>query len=165
MQLIGKAHGSWVWQDSLSTISKAKQNAWSKEWTLKPRSTKACWPQFVFTASKSKAGYQQELLDNELELAESNTRPAREKQGALMLSLSISRHNHLDITSKTMTGTTAKAHLIDLLLEPLRGCSGLYTYRQQLMKKVMKMPAVEVKERLKHLYRIHFPGTWVLSPS
>ena len=59
-----------------------------------------------------------------------------------------------------MTGTTAKAHLIDLLLDPLRGCSGLYTYRQQLIKKIMKMPAVEVKERLEHLHSIRFPGTW-----
>ena len=58
-----------------------------------------------------------------------------------------------------MTGTTAKAHLIDLLLDPLRGCSGLYTYRQQLIKKIMKMPAVEVKERLEHLHSIRFPGT------
>ena len=58
-----------------------------------------------------------------------------------------------------MTGTTAKAHLIDLLLDPLRGCSGLYTYRQQLMTEVMKMSAIEVKERLEHLQRIHFPGT------
>ena len=46
-----------------------------------------------------------------------------------------------------MTGTSAKAHLLDLLLEPLRGCTGLYTYRQELMKKVMKMPALEVKDR------------------
>ena len=58
-----------------------------------------------------------------------------------------------------MTGTTAKAHLIDLLLDPLRGCAGLYTYRQQLVRKVMRMPVIEVKERLEHLQRMNFPGT------
>ena len=52
-----------------------------------------------------------------------------------------------------MTGTTAKAHLVDLLLEPLRGCTGLYTYPQELIQKVMRMPALEVKERLDHLQR------------
>ena len=54
---------------------------------------------------------------------------------------------------QAMTGTTAKAHLVDLLLEPLRGCTGLYTYRQELIQKVMRMPALEVKERLDHLQR------------
>ena len=58
-----------------------------------------------------------------------------------------------------MTGTTAKAHLLDLLLKPLRGCAGLYTYRQELMNEVLKMPVLEVQERLDHLQRIHFPGT------
>ena len=53
-----------------------------------------------------------------------------------------------------MTGTTAKAHLVDLLLEPLRGCTGLYTYRQELIQQVMRMPALEVKERLEHLFLI-----------
>ena len=59
----------------------------------------------------------------------------------------------------TKTGTTAKAHLLDLLLEPLRGCAGLYTYRQELMNEVLKMPVLEVQDRLDHLERIHFPGT------
>lgn len=59
----------------------------------------------------------------------------------------------------TKTGTTAKAHLLDLLLEPLRGCAGLYTYRQELMNEVLKMPVLEVQDRLDHLQRIHFPGT------
>ena len=54
---------------------------------------------------------------------------------------------------QAMTGTTAKAHLVDLLLEPLRGCTGLYTYRQELIQQVMRMPALEVKERLDHLQR------------
>ena len=58
-----------------------------------------------------------------------------------------------------MTGTTAKAHLLDLLLEPLCGCAGLYTYRQELMNEVLRMPVLEVHDRLDHLERIHFPGT------
>lgn len=58
-----------------------------------------------------------------------------------------------------MTGTTAKSHLLDLLLEPLRGCAGLCTYRQELMNEVMKMPVLEVQDRLNYLQRIHFPGT------
>ena len=39
-----------------------------------------------------------------------------------------------------MTGTTAKAQLVEMLLEPLKGCKGLYRYRQDLIKKVMAMP-------------------------
>ena len=58
-----------------------------------------------------------------------------------------------------MTGTTAKAQLVDLLLEPLRGCTGLYTYRQELIKQVMRMPALEVKERLDHLQRSNHPSS------
>ena len=58
-----------------------------------------------------------------------------------------------------MTGTTAKAHLVDLLLEPLRGCTGLYTYRQELIQQVMRMPALEVKERLEHLKRSRNPSS------
>ena len=54
---------------------------------------------------------------------------------------------------QAMTGTTAKAHLVDLLLEPLRGCTGLYAYRQELIQQVMRMPVLEVKERLDHLQR------------
>ena len=76
-----------------------------------------------------------------------------------LIKATISRQNHIYITGKAMTGTTVKAHLIDLLLEPLRGCSGLYTYRQQLIRMVMNIPAIEVKEPLEHLQRIHFPGT------
>ena len=58
----------------------------------------------------------------------------------------------------TMTGTTAKAQLIDLLLEPLRGCTGLYTYRQKLIKRVLNMPVLEVQDRLGHLQSMNFPG-------
>jgi CMP-2-keto-3-deoxyoctulosonic acid synthetase len=56
-----------------------------------------------------------------------------------------------------MTGTTAKAHLVDLLLDPLRGCTGLYTYRQEIIQKVMSMPALEAKERLNHLLQVNYP--------
>ena len=58
-----------------------------------------------------------------------------------------------------MTGTTAKAHLVDLLLEPLRGCTGLYAYRQELIQQVMRMPVLEVKERLEHLKRSRNPSS------
>ena len=56
-------------------------------------------------------------------------------------------------TNKKMTGTTAKAHLYDLLMEPLRGCKGLNLYRHSLMKRVMSMPDLEVRERLEQLQR------------
>ena len=58
-----------------------------------------------------------------------------------------------------MTGTTAKAHLVDLLLEPLRGCTGLYTYRQELIQQVMSMPTLEVKERLDDIQRSTNPSS------
>ena len=58
-----------------------------------------------------------------------------------------------------MTRTTAKAHLVHLLLEPLRGCTGLYDYRQELIQQIMRMPAVEVKERLEHLQRSKNPSS------
>lgn len=54
-----------------------------------------------------------------------------------------------------MTGTTAKAHLYDRLIEPLRGCRGLNVYRYSLMKRVMAMPDLEVRERLDHLEQLH----------
>ena len=47
-----------------------------------------------------------------------------------------------------MSGTTAKAHLLELLLEPLKGCTGLYNYRHELMKKIMAMPDLKVREYL-----------------
>ena len=59
----------------------------------------------------------------------------------------------------TMTGTTAKAYLLDLLLEPLRGCKGLYNYRQDLMQKILSMTDLNVRERIKHLEQSHHPGT------
>ena len=45
-----------------------------------------------------------------------------------------------------MTNTTAKAQLVDLLIEPLKGCKGLYAHRQNLMQRVMRMPDLEVRE-------------------
>ena len=50
--------------------------------------------------------------------------------------------------NKSMSGTTAKAHLLELLLEPLKGCNGLYNYRHELMKKIMAMPDLKVREYL-----------------
>ena len=38
--------------------------------------------------------------------------------------------------SELMSGTSAKVHL----LEPLKGCKGLYGYKQDLMEQVMDMP-------------------------
>ena len=49
-----------------------------------------------------------------------------------------------------MTGTTAKAHLYERLMEPLRDCRGLNVYRHSLMKRVMAMPGLEVRKRLVH---------------
>ena len=57
-----------------------------------------------------------------------------------------------------MTGTAAKAQLVEMLLEPLKGCKGLYNYRQDLMKKVMVMPDVQVREYLDYQRRIHYPA-------
>ena len=50
--------------------------------------------------------------------------------------------------SESMSGTTAKAHLLERLLEPLKGCSGLYNYKQDLMKKIMAMLDLTVREHL-----------------
>ena len=58
-----------------------------------------------------------------------------------------------------MTNTTAKAELLDLLIEPLKGCKGLYAHRQNLMQRVMRMPDLEVRDHLDRLRASHFPGT------
>ena len=58
-----------------------------------------------------------------------------------------------------MTKTSAKARLLDLLIEPLKGCKGLYTYKQSLMLRVMQMPDLEVRDRLHQLQQNHYPGT------
>ena len=54
-----------------------------------------------------------------------------------------------------MANTTAKAQLLDLLIEPLKGCKGLYAHRQNLIQRVMRMPDLEVLDRLQ---ASHFPG-------
>ena len=64
-----------------------------------------------------------------------------------------------------MTNTTAKARLLELLIEPLKGCKGLYTHRQDLMDKVMRMPDLEVRDHLNRLRASHYPGTWWRVPS
>ena len=60
---------------------------------------------------------------------------------------------------KTMTNTTAKAQLLDLLIEPLKGCKGLYSHRQNLMQRVMHMPDLEVRDYLDRFRASHFPST------
>ena len=49
--------------------------------------------------------------------------------------------------------------LLDLLIEPLKGCKGLYVHRQNLMQRVMRMPDLEVRDHLDRLRASHFPGT------
>ena len=60
---------------------------------------------------------------------------------------------------KTMTSTTAKAQLLELLTEPIKGCRGLYAHRQDLMQRVMRMPDLEVRDHLVRLKASHFPCT------
>ena len=59
---------------------------------------------------------------------------------------------------QSMSGTSAKAHLLELLLEPLKGCKGLYNYRQDLMTKIMKMPDLQVREYLDYHERCYALG-------
>ena len=56
-----------------------------------------------------------------------------------------------------MTNTTAIAQLLDLLIEPLKGCKGLYAHRQNLMQRVMRMPDLEVRDHLDRLKAQPFP--------
>ena len=58
-----------------------------------------------------------------------------------------------------MTNTTAKAQPLDLLIERLKGCKGLYAHRQHLMQRVMRIPDLEVRDHLNRLRARHFPGT------
>ena len=60
---------------------------------------------------------------------------------------------------KSMTNTTAKAQLLDLLIEPLKGRKGIYTHRQNLMQRLMHMPDLEVRNHLDHLRASHLPET------
>ncbi|GEM_PF-647313 len=59
---------------------------------------------------------------------------------------------------QSMSGTSAKAHLLELLLEPLKGCKGLYNYRQDLMTKIMQMPDLQVREYLDYHERCDASG-------
>ena len=53
----------------------------------------------------------------------------------------------------------SQSSLVDLLIEPLKGCKGLYAHRQNLMQRVMRMPDLEVRDHLDRLKASHFPGT------
>ena len=52
-----------------------------------------------------------------------------------------------------------QAQLLDLLIEPLKGCKGLYAHRQNLMQRVMRMPDLEVRDHLDRFKDSHFPAT------
>ena len=58
-----------------------------------------------------------------------------------------------------MTNTTAKAQLLDLLIEPLKWCKGLDVDRQNLMLRVIRMPDQDVRDHLDGLKASHFQGT------
>ena len=60
---------------------------------------------------------------------------------------------------KSMTNTTAKAQLLDLLIEPLKGCKGIYAHRQNLMQRVMRMSDLEVRNHLDGFRASNLPGT------
>ena len=49
---------------------------------------------------------------------------------------------------KSMTNTTAKAQLLDLLIEPLKGCKGIYDHRQNLIQPLMRRPDLEARNHL-----------------
>ena len=48
---------------------------------------------------------------------------------------------------------------LDLLIEPLKGCKGVYAHRQNLMQRVMRMPDLEVRNYLDRVRASHLPGT------
>ena len=54
-----------------------------------------------------------------------------------------------------MTNTTAKAQLLNLLIEPLKGWKGLCAHRQKLMQWMMRMPDREVRDHLERLKASH----------
>ena len=58
-----------------------------------------------------------------------------------------------------MTNTTAKAQLLDLLIEPLKGCKGLYVHRQNLMHRVIPTPDQDMRDHLDRLKASNFQGT------
>ena len=48
---------------------------------------------------------------------------------------------------------------LDLLIEPLKGCKGVYAHRQNLLQRVLRMPDLEVRDHLNRLKTSDFPGT------
>ena len=60
---------------------------------------------------------------------------------------------------KRITNTTAKAQLLDLLIETLEGCKGVDAHRQNLMQRVMHMRELEVRDPFERLRTSHLPGT------
>ena len=63
-----------------------------------------------------------------------------------------------------MTNTTAKAQPLDLLIEPLKRCKGLYVHRLNLMQRVILMPNQDVRDQLDRLKASHFRGIWLRPP-
>ncbi len=53
----------------------------------------------------------------------------------------------------------ARAHLLELLLDPLKGTIGLSSYRDELICRLDSMSDLHVQERLDYLVQIHYPGT------
>ena len=58
-----------------------------------------------------------------------------------------------------MSNTTSKAQLLDLLIETLKRCKGLYVHWLNLMQRVIHMPDQEVRDHLDRLKASHFQGT------
>ena len=60
---------------------------------------------------------------------------------------------------KSMNHVNARSYLLDLLLDPLKGCNGLSSYRDELICRIDSMSEHYVQERLEYLVRNHYPGT------
>ena len=60
---------------------------------------------------------------------------------------------------KRITNTTAKAQLLDLLIEPLEGCKGVDAHRQNLMQRVIRMPELGERDHLERIRASRLPGT------
>lgn len=61
---------------------------------------------------------------------------------------------------KSMNHVNARSYLLDLLLDPLKGCNGLGSYRDELICRIDSMSEHYVQERLEYLVKSHYPGTW-----
>ena len=66
--------------------------------------------------------------------------------------------NHYRIF-KSMNHVDARSCLLDLLLDPLKGCNGLSSYRDELICRIDSMSEHHVQERLEYLVQSHYPGT------